>query len=143
MQVLAKHPRYLNRFYKEESQFTLTWRNHGMPDTRETVSTTQVCLLLALTHAGHALIFLASHQQLDSSSLPALQLIQEKVNGTIQGANISIEHTEAQYSLGSGIMLQVDGLLTLPEEVRLSQQRAKGSSMCAHGSTVAALEWQQ
>lgn len=41
-QVLAKHPRYLNRFYKEESQFTLTWRNHGRPDTRETVSTTQV-----------------------------------------------------------------------------------------------------
>jgi hypothetical protein len=46
MQVLSKHPKYLNRFYKEESQFTLTWRNHGMPDTRETVSTTQVCLLL-------------------------------------------------------------------------------------------------
>lgn len=42
MQVLAKHPRYLNRFYKDESQFTLTWRNHGVPDTRETVSTTEV-----------------------------------------------------------------------------------------------------
>lgn len=42
MQVLAKHPKYLNRFYKDESQFTLTWRNHGVPDTRETVSTTQV-----------------------------------------------------------------------------------------------------
>jgi hypothetical protein len=42
IQVLAKHPKYLNRFYKEESQFTLTWRNHGAQDTRETVSTTQV-----------------------------------------------------------------------------------------------------
>lgn len=46
LQVLAKHPRYLNRFYKDESQFTLTWRNHGVPDTRETVSTTQVGRLI-------------------------------------------------------------------------------------------------
>lgn len=41
-EVLAKHPKYLNRFYKEESQFTLTIRNHGVPETRQTVSTTQV-----------------------------------------------------------------------------------------------------
>lgn len=47
----------------------------------------------------------------------ALQLIQEKVNGTIQGANITVEHTEAQYSHGNGILLQVDGRLTLPDEV--------------------------
>lgn len=47
-----------------------------------------------------------------------LQLIQDKVNSTVQGANITVEHTEAQYSLGNGILLQVDGRLTLPEEVR-------------------------
>lgn len=56
-QVLAKHPRFLNRFYKEESQFTLTWRNHGMPDRRETVSTTQVGVLLQL-------LFCSLHNQL-------------------------------------------------------------------------------
>lgn len=44
-EVLAKHPKYLNRFYKEESQFTLTIRNHGVPETRQTVSTTQVRVL--------------------------------------------------------------------------------------------------
>lgn len=42
-EVLAKHPKYLNRFYKEESQFTLVLRNHGGVETRTTVSTTQVC----------------------------------------------------------------------------------------------------
>jgi 2,3-bisphosphoglycerate-independent phosphoglycerate mutase len=41
-EVLAKHPKYLNRFYKEESQFTLVLRNHGGVETRTTVSTTQV-----------------------------------------------------------------------------------------------------
>lgn len=40
------------------------------------------------------------------------------MNSTVQGANITVEHTEVQYSLGSGILLQVDGRLTLPEEVR-------------------------
>lgn len=49
-----------------------------------------------------------------------LQLIQDKVNGTVQGANITVEHTEAQYSLGNGILLQVDGRLTLPDEVSAS-----------------------
>lgn len=48
------------------------------------------------------------------------QLIQDKVNGTVQGANITVEHTEAQYSLGNGILLQVDGRLTLPDEVSAS-----------------------
>lgn len=47
------------------------------------------------------------------------QLIQDKVNTTVQGANISVEHTEAQYSWGQGILLQVDGILTLPDEVRM------------------------
>lgn len=42
-EVLAKHPKYLNRFYKDESQFTLTIRNHGIPELRQTVSTTKVC----------------------------------------------------------------------------------------------------
>eukprot|EP00878_Enallax_costatus_P015658 GHUV01016403.1.p2 GENE.GHUV01016403.1~~GHUV01016403.1.p2 ORF type:complete len:156 (+),score=14.76 GHUV01016403.1:274-741(+) len=84
-EVLAKHPKYLNRFYKEESQFTLTIRNHGVPETRQTVSTTQA--------------------------------IQDKVNSTVQGAKITIEHSEAQYSLNSGVLLQVDGRLTLPNEV--------------------------
>jgi hypothetical protein len=50
-----------------------------------------------------------------------MQLIQEKVNGTVQGALITVEHTEAQYSLGDGILLQVDGRLTLPKEVRCLQ----------------------
>ncbi|WIA21271.1 hypothetical protein OEZ86_008934 [Tetradesmus obliquus] len=83
-EVLAKHPKYLNRFYKEESQFTLVLRNHGGVETRTTVSTTQD--------------------------------IQEKVNSTVQGAKITIEHSEAQYSLQSGVLLQVDGRLVLPNE---------------------------
>lgn len=36
----------------------------------------------------------------------------------MQGAKITIEHSEAQYSLSGAVLLQVDGRLTLPNEVR-------------------------
>lgn len=39
------------------------------------------------------------------------------MNSTVQGAKITIEHSEAQYSLSSGVLLQVDGRLTMPNEV--------------------------
>lgn len=42
------------------------------------------------------------------------------MNSTVQGAKITVEHTEAQYSLVDGVLLQVDGRLTLPNEVRPS-----------------------
>jgi hypothetical protein len=58
-EVLAKHPKYLNRFYKEESQFTLTVRNLDSSSTT-TVSTTQVntlgnrsVLVLLITLVGN------------------------------------------------------------------------------------------
>lgn len=113
-EVLAKHPKYLNRFYKEESQFTLTIRNHGVPETRQTVSTTQVGPLCPVGHYSSCF----GHCRLPSpASVASMQAIQEKVNSTVQGAKITIEHSEAQYSLNSGVLLQVDGRLTPPNEV--------------------------
>lgn len=137
-QVLAKHPKYLNRFYKEESQFTLTWRNHGFPDTRETVSTTQVGLLLppaTMDHSQHSPFLPRSSpcfKLIFTVCVLVLQLIQDKVNSTVQGAVITVEHTEAQYSLGSGILLQVDGRLTLPEEVGKSLTRLVANAHMSH-----------
>jgi hypothetical protein len=139
-QVLAKHPKYLNRFYKEESQFTLTWRNHGFPDTRETVSTTEVGLLLppaTMDHSQHSPFLPRSFpcfKLIFTACVLVLQLIQDKVNSTVQGAVITVEHTEAQYSLGSGILLQVDGRLTLPEEVSKAHDQLcwQGSSYPSH-----------
>jgi hypothetical protein len=45
------------------------------------------------------------------------------VNSTVQGAKITIEHSEAQYSLQSGVLLQVDGRLVLPNEVSRAPQQ--------------------
>jgi hypothetical protein len=46
------------------------------------------------------------------------------VNSTVQGAKITIEHSEAQYSLQSGVLLQVDGRLVLPNEVSWASQQS-------------------
>lgn len=96
-EVLTNHPRYLSKFYKEESTFTFNGDTVKTQSVRLQDSAADICIWSRLLHI--------------LSYCLNLQAIQEKVLSTIQGATAHATHVDAQDSAGSGVLLQVVGTI--------------------------------